>query len=343
MLDQHWVGRLVGRTLSPTTLNNARAAGARWLVPACALTVVAGLYALDRGAAQPLQPVAQSSVPHESSPSTAAQAAAPSLRSQPVVESAAAPQQSAPRLLPAVPHPQAASKPADVEPKSRLTREQHNIVQFIAKTYSVASDAAEHFVFEAFSAGRAARIDPHLVLAVMSVESSFNPRAQSHQGAKGLMQVLARVHQDKFEPFGGAKAVFDPMANIRVGTEILKDYLARAGSVPGALKWYVGAALMPDDGGYGAKVLFQRERIAAAAAGRTIPSEPPRVAAATPRPASVKVRWTESRQDSAAREEPAVTNVRSDAPASDGPARVQPLEAPTTLSAAAVEPGHEGI
>lgn len=342
MLNQHWVGRLVGRTLSPTTLNNAWATSARWCVPACALTVVAGLYALDRQAAQLPQPVLQSNAPMQSSMAVAPQAAALPNHSQPAMEPVAAPQQAAGQLLPAAPQRQAASKPADTEPKSRLTREQHNIVQFIVKTYSVASDAAEHFVFEAFSAGRAARIDPHLVLAVMSVESSFNPRAQSHQGAKGLMQVLARVHQDKFEPFGGAKAVFDPMANIRVGTGILKDYLARAGSVPGALKWYVGAALMPDDGGYGAKVLFERERIAAAAAGRTIPTEPPRVAAAAPRPATVKVRWTEPQQDGAAREE-AVSKARGDAPASNEPARGQSLQAPTTLSAAAAEPGHEGI
>lgn len=157
---------------------------------------------------------------------------------------------------------------------ARLTREQGNVVRFIAKRYSVALESAQHFVQEAYHAARDARVDPLLVLAVMSIESSFDPRAQSSQGAKGLMQVLARVHVDKFEPFGGAKAVFDPMANIRVGTGILKEYLARTGSVQAALKWYVGAALMTDDGGYGAKVLHERERIAAVAAGRPLPPDP---------------------------------------------------------------------
>ena len=173
-----------------------------------------------------------------------------------------------------------------------LTREQHNVVRFIAGHYRVAADAAQHFVAEAYQSARDARLDPHLVLAVMSIESSFNPMAQSNRGAKGLMQVLARVHEDKFQPFGGVKAAFDPIANIRVGTNILGEYLARAGSVPGALKWYVGASQLGDDGGYGAKVLFERARIAAAATGRPLPAaEPVRAApsrdATPPQPAAV--------------------------------------------------------
>jgi hypothetical protein len=87
------------------------------------------------------------------------------------------------------------------------------------------------------------------------------------------MQVLTRVHAEKFMPFGGIPAAFDPVANIRVGSAILKEYLRREGSVEGALKSYVGAALAEHDGGYGSKVLNARERIAAAAAGRPIPPE----------------------------------------------------------------------
>src|SRR5690606_21286616 len=112
-----------------------------------------------------------------------------------------------------------------------------------------------------------------LVLAVIAVESSFNPKAQSHKGAQGLMQVLTRVHREKFAPFGGTGNAFDPLVNMRVGTQILKQYLVRAGgSVEGALKSYVGAALLPHDGGYGKKVLTERERIAAAATGRIQPN-----------------------------------------------------------------------
>jgi soluble lytic murein transglycosylase-like protein len=107
------------------------------------------------------------------------------------------------------------------------------------------------------------------VLAVVSIESSFNPKARSPKGAQGLMQVLTRVHTDKFAPFGGATAAFDPVANLSVGSRILKEYLVREGSIEGALKSYVGAALLPHDFGYGSKVLSERERIAAAATGRS--------------------------------------------------------------------------
>jgi soluble lytic murein transglycosylase-like protein len=154
-----------------------------------------------------------------------------------------------------------------------LDREQQNIARFIAARYRVGVDATSEFVYHAYRAARDIKVDPMLVLAIMSVESSFNPKAQSHAGAQGLMQVLTRVHAEKFVPFGGIPAAFDPVANIRVGSAILKEYINREGTVEGALKSYVGAALYEHDGGYGAKVLNARERIAAAAAGRPIPAE----------------------------------------------------------------------
>jgi soluble lytic murein transglycosylase-like protein len=154
-----------------------------------------------------------------------------------------------------------------------LDREQQNIARFIATRYRVGVDATSEFVFHAYHAARDFKVDPMLVLAIMSVESSFNPKAQSTAGAQGLMQVLTRVHVEKFRPFGGIRAAFDPVANIRVGSAILKEYINREGSVEGALKSYVGAALAEHDGGYGVKVLNARERIAAAAAGRPIPAE----------------------------------------------------------------------
>lgn len=156
----------------------------------------------------------------------------------------------------------------------KLTPEQRKIAQFVAAKYRVAVDDVQHFVAHAYRASREFRLDPYLVLAVMSIESNFNPNARSAAGAQGLMQVLTRVHTEKFAPFGGASAAFDPMANISVGSRILKEYLSREGSVEGALKSYVGAALLSHDFGYGHKVLSERERIAAAAAGRPIPAQP---------------------------------------------------------------------
>lgn len=199
--------------------------------------------------------------------------------------------------------------------------EQQKVAQFIAERYRLAFDQTQELVGHAYRIARDAKLDPWLVLAVISVESSFNPKAQSHQGAQGLMQVLTRVHADKFAPFGGAAAAFDPLANMRVGTQILKEYLARAGgSVEDALKSYVGAALLPHDGGYGAKVLFERERIAAAATGRAQPARPRMVVA---RADSMPLPRNESEgRAQAERETPALRRTGADeaAEASPGPA-----------------------
>lgn len=153
------------------------------------------------------------------------------------------------------------------EAASKPTAEQRNIARFVASKYRLTVGDVQRFVDHAYQAAREFRLDPFLVLAVVSVESSFNPNARSPKGAQGLMQVLTRVHTDKFAPFGGPTAAFDPMANLIVGSRILKEYIVREGSVQAALKSYVGAATLAHDYGYGKKVLLERAQIAAAAEG----------------------------------------------------------------------------
>lgn len=76
---------------------------------------------------------------------------------------------------------------------------------------------------EAYQVGRSVKLEPTLILAIMAVESSFNPFAQSAVGAQGLMQVMTKVHTDKYRDFGGHFAAFDPVANLRVGVKVLKE------------------------------------------------------------------------------------------------------------------------
>lgn len=89
-------------------------------------------------------------------------------------------------------------------------------------------------------------------------------------GAQGLMQVMTKVHQDKYEVMGGVGAALNPYANIKVGALVLKDCIARAGSIEGGLKLYVGAVTQ-GDGGYGGKVLAERSRLRMVATGRRSP------------------------------------------------------------------------
>lgn len=162
-----------------------------------------------------------------------------------------------------------------IEPASRtdarqLTKEQQTLAQYLARRYRVALESTQEFVELSYRVAKEMKLDPWLILAIMGIESSFDPNAQSNKGAQGLMQVLTRVHADKFTPFGGVAAAFDPLANIKVGAKILKGYIDRDGSIESGLKSYVGAAFLSGDSGYGEKVLLERERLAAAAEGRPI-------------------------------------------------------------------------
>jgi hypothetical protein len=109
----------------------------------------------------------------------------------------------------------------------------------------------------------------------MAVESSFNPFAQSSVGAQGLMQVMTKVHDEKYTAFGGVHAAFDPVTNLRVGVQVLKECITRAGSLEAGLRFYVGAANLVDDGGYAIKVLSEQNNLRQVASGRNVPTTVP--------------------------------------------------------------------
>lgn len=164
-----------------------------------------------------------------------------------------------------------------------LPHEQARVAFWIAKKYRVAPEPVAALVAEAYDAGAANQIDPTLILAVMAIESGFNPFAQSAVGAQGLMQVMTNVHSDKYQHFGGEYAAFDPLSNLRVGVRILREYITRAGTVEAGLKWYVGAANLANDGGYAAKVLAEHARLYQVAKGKAYT---PAAAPAQPAPAT---------------------------------------------------------
>jgi hypothetical protein len=119
--------------------------------------------------------------------------------------------------------------------------------------------------------GQRTGIEPTLILSVMAIESSFNPFAQSPVGAQGLMQVMTKIHSDKYESYGGHLAAFDPVSNLRVGVLVLKECIAKGGSLSGGLRFYVGAGAADDDGGYAAKVIAEQELLKRVAAGQNVP------------------------------------------------------------------------
>jgi hypothetical protein len=171
------------------------------------------------------------------------------------------------------------------DPK-HLTRQQAQVAQWISRRYRVAPEPISRLVQEAWQVGERAGIDPTLILAIMAVESSFNPFAQSSVGAQGLMQVMTKVHDEKYEAFGGTFAAFDPVTNLRVGVQVLKECIQRAGGLEAGLRHYVGAANLPDDGGYAVKVLAAQEQLRLVAMGKPVPVNAPAMVPVATAPAA---------------------------------------------------------
>jgi hypothetical protein len=187
-------------------------------------------------------------------------------------------------LTVAAAEPDAVERATAVNPKE-LTQQQAALAKWISRRYNVALEPIGRLVQEAWTIGRHVGLDPTLILAIAAIESRFNPFAQSAMGAQGLMQVMTRVHSDKYEPFGGTHAAFDPISNLKVGVQVLRECIARAGGLEAGLRWYVGAANLADDGGYMSKVLSEQGHMKQVASGNPVPANAPINARKTPAPA----------------------------------------------------------
>jgi hypothetical protein len=173
-----------------------------------------------------------------------------------------------------VAEPEAIDRATAANPKD-LPKQQAAVAYWLSKKYSVAPEPISALVAEAYEVGAKTKIEPTLILAIMAIESSFNPFAQSPVGAQGLMQVMTNIHSDKYEGFGGKFAAFDPVTNLRVGVKVLQDCIARAGSIEGGLRQYVGATSDATEGGYTAKVMAEHARLREVAGGKALPTITP--------------------------------------------------------------------
>lgn len=89
------------------------------------------------------------------------------------------------------------------------------------------------------SEAQRAELAPELVLAIIHVESYFQPVASSSAGAQGLMQIMPFW---KREIGRGSDDLFDPATNLRYGCTIFRHYLDREkGNIDRALQRYNGA------------------------------------------------------------------------------------------------------
>jgi len=173
-----------------------------------------------------------------------------------------------PSVFPSIAHAAAAIPTSKIDQAALDTqnlkgdKERRAVASHLATKYRISMAESLRYVSHAIEVANEVNLDPVLLLAIMATESSFNPNAQSHAGAQGLMQVLTRVHTEKFEPYGGTVAAFIPEANIRVGALILKACIAKAGSLEAGLRSYLGAPnASSGPNSYTYKVITEREEL----------------------------------------------------------------------------------
>lgn len=126
-----------------------------------------------------------------------------------------------------------------------------------------------------FSAQNEHGFEPSMLLALMAVESGFNPLARSHKGALGLMQVIPPSGRLMARELGiewqGAQTLYDPVQNVRIGIaylarmqETFRDLelsLAAYNVGPGRLQQILDAGKRPA-GEYAGKVRLRQAEIA---------------------------------------------------------------------------------
>lgn len=147
---------------------------------------------------------------------------------------------------------------AELNPRLRAA------LDYVAKRYRVSTEALQPIFAAAQTAGREHRLDPLLIVAVIGVESRFNPFSQSVYGAQGLMQVVPRFHLDKLPDEAEPGAFLDPVTNVQVGARVLKESIRRYGSIEDGLQQFGGAVSDPDRR-YSSKVLAEKQRLEQAA------------------------------------------------------------------------------
>lgn len=157
-------------------------------------------------------------------------------------------------------------EPPAAEAGTRLDPVQRALVAHLSRRYQIAAEPTGRIVEAAYRAADDTGLDPLLVLAVISVESRFNPIAESGMGARGLMQIIPKYHLEKLAAHGGEEAVLDPESNIVVGTQILREYVRRTGSLEAGLQYYNGAA-WDEEARYTRRVLEEHRRLAMVTGG----------------------------------------------------------------------------
>lgn len=174
----------------------------------------------------------------------------------------ATPQAAAAAVIGAPPSPQGAPGT-----KSQLSPAMNSALESVAQRYRVSPEALQAVFETAQAAANSRGLDPLLIIAIIGIESGFNPYAQSPMGAMGLMQVIPRYHQDKLPKAAGKAAFLDPASNVQVGSQVLQEAIRRQGGLMEGLQYYGGVSDDPDQS-YANRVITEKQRLEQAARRR---------------------------------------------------------------------------
>lgn len=142
-----------------------------------------------------------------------------------------------------------------------LLPEQAKVTHWLSRKYKVSPQPLSTLVAEAWQLGQLSQLPPTLILAVMAVESGFNPFARGTQGAMGLMQIEPAAHEDTLNQFGGRLAAFDPVTNMRIGARLLQASIQQGGSVEEGLRQYSRSSGQANDTLYIERVMAERKQL----------------------------------------------------------------------------------
>ncbi len=148
-----------------------------------------------------------------------------------------------------------------VQAVQELLPEQTKAAHWLSRKYKIAHSPMNSLVNEAWQIGQLSQVPPTLILAVMAVESGFNPFARGTQGAMGLMQITPEDQQDKLSQFGGRLAAFDPQTNLRLGARLLQAHIQQAGSIEEGLRQYGRASGQANEDIYIERVLAEHRQL----------------------------------------------------------------------------------
>lgn len=154
--------------------------------------------------------------------------------------------------------PSAAAR-STAAPMQDLSSDQVAVTRWLSSKYKVSPEPLAALVAEAWALGERSQIAPTLILAVMAIESRFNPFASGSQGGLGLMQIEPEAQTGALSSFGGRLAAFDPLTNLRVGTRLLQGLIHDTGTLEDALRQYAQASGQGNNNQYVDRVLAEQK------------------------------------------------------------------------------------